>query len=1096
MKHRSSQYGEHYGNDDFGGSDSSRAGAMKARRHDTRQLFSLFAAAVLLMASPWEVDAQTISTVAGGGPVDGPALQTPLGSPTGVAVDGDGNVFIAAQGLNRVIRVDAGGQATMFAGDSALGGFSGDGGPAAIASLDTPVAVAVDSAGNVYIADQGNQRIRKVDAATGVITTVAGNGTPGFSGDGGAAVDASLHNPTAVAVDSAGNLFIVSAGDLGGVDVVNHRVRKVDTTGMITTFAGDGISGFSGDGGAAVDARLADPRGVAVDSAGNVYIADQSNGRIRRVDAATLKITTVAGNGSSALTAVAVDSVRNLLYIADLSNRRVRKVSTGGGAITTAAGNGSGGFSGDGGLATSASLDSPVGVAVDSAGNLFIADRFNQRVRKVDASTLEIDTIAGNGFFGFSGDDDPATSASLVGPSGVAVDGAGTLFFADQSNQRIRRVDAATGEITTVAGNGDLGFGGDNGPATNASLASPADVAIDSDGNLFIADRLNHRIRKVSVAGEITTVAGNGTPGFSGEGVQATLASLDGPSGVAVDNAGNLFIADQANHRIRRVDAASGVITTVAGNGTAGFSGDGGQATLATLAGPFNVALDSAGNLFIADQANHRIRRVDAASGVITTVAGNGTAGFSGDGGQATSARLEAPSGVALDSDGNLFIADQINQRVRRVDAATGVITTVAGRDDDPGFSGDGGPATSARLANPSDVAIDTDGNVYIADFFNDRIRLVTWLPDLVERILSAVPATATPGTSFEVTDRVRNRGERPASATTTRYYLSVNKSKSSADKRLAGIRGIPALDPGATSRGTVTVTIPQDTVNGTYFLLACADDRAPKTAESNERNNCSASDITIQVARLPDLVEITVTDPPANAEVGTTFVVIDRVRNRGKGPAAPTTTRYFLSVDTRRNGGDKRLIGTRAVPALEPGEVSRGRVTLTIPRDTAPGTYFLLACADNVAPKITEVSESNNCSASATTIQVTRRPDLVESSVTNPPDTATPGTSFEVTDRVRNRGAEPAPETRTRYYLSADKRRNARDKRLIGSRAVPALDPGETSTGTVNVTIPTNMAAGTYFLLACADNVAPVIPESNEQNNCRASAETIVVGP
>jgi len=1076
---------------------------VKAKRRATRQVLSLCAVAVLLIASAWKVDAQTISTIAGGGPVDGLALETPLGSPVGVAVDGAGNRYIAAQLLNRVIKVDASGQATMFAGASAVGGFSGDGGPAASASLDTPVGVAVDSAGNVYIADLANQRIRKVNAATGVITTVAGNGTKGFSGDGGPAVNASLNDPRGVAVDSAGNVFIA--------DFVNQRVRKVDATGEITTVAGNGTQGFNGDGVLAVNANLNDPRAVAVDSAGNLYIADQSNRRVRKVDAAGV-ITTVAGNGVGGFTGddgpatsarlgnpfgVAVSTGN--LYIADRTNQRVRKVDAtdGTGVITTVAGNGTLGFSGDGGQADSASLALPSGVGVDSAGNLFIVDSFNQRVRKVDTSGV-ITTEAGNGTAGFSGDNGLATSASLVGPSSAAVDGAGNLFIADQSNQRVRKVDG-TGVITTVAGNGTLGFSGDNGPAVSASLGSPLRIAVDSAGNLFIADFINQRVRKVDAAsGVITTVAGNGTSGFSGDNGPAVSASLAGPSGVAVDSADNLFIADQSNQRVRRVDAATGVITTVAGSGDQlpAFSGDGDPATSARLGNPYDVTVDSGGNLFIADLSNQRVRKVDAATGIITTVAGNGSAGFSGDGGAANSASLADPRGVAVDSDGNLFIADQSNQRVRKVDAATGVITTVAGSNDEPGFSGDGGPATSARLADPFHVAVDGAGNLVIADFSNDRVRLVTWLPDLVERVMSAIPATATRGSTFDVTDRVRNRGERPASATTTRYYLSTNVRKNAGDKRLAGTRAVPALQPGDSSIGTVTLTIPRNTVYGTYLVLACADDVAPKVVESNERNNCSASDTTIEVTGRPDLVEIRVSDPPANAVAGASFRVTDRVRNRGDGAVPPTTTRYFLSLDTSRGGGDKRLGGTRAVPALEPGEISKGRVTVTIQRDTVPGTYFVIACADNVAPKVTEISESNNCSASATTIQVTGRPDLVEVRVTDPPATAAPGSSFDVTDRVRNRGAEPALETTTRYYLSFDELRNTGDKRLTGNRAVPALDPGETSTGTVTVTIPTNTAPGTYFLLACADNVAPVVAESNERNNCRASAGTVAVGP
>src|SRR5439155_1177468 len=252
----------------------------------------------------------------------------------------------------------------------------------------------------------------------------------------------------------------------------------------------------------------------------------------------------------------------------------------------------------------------------------------------------------------------------------------------------------------------------DGGAATNASLNSPASVAQDASGNLYIAEYANHRIRKVTAAtGIITTVAGNGINSFAGDGGAATSASLSSPAGVALDASGNLYIADYFNNRIRKVDAASGIITTVAGNGSFGFAGDGGAATSASLSGPAGVAVDAGGNLYIAAYSNHRIRKVDAATGIITTMAGNGNPTFAGDGGAATSASLNFPASVALDASGNLYIADPNNNRIRKVAAATGIITTVAGG----GSSlGDGGAATSASLYDPTALALDASGNLYI----------------------------------------------------------------------------------------------------------------------------------------------------------------------------------------------------------------------------------------------------------------------------------------------------------------------------------------------------------------------------------------------
>jgi sugar lactone lactonase YvrE len=352
--------------------------------------------------------------------------------------------------------------------------------------------------------------------------------------------------------------------------------------------------------------------------------------------------------------------------------------------ITTVAGIGSSGFSGDNGLAKDAQLASPTGVELDEAGDLYIADRFNHRIRKVIATTGVITTVAGSGLTGpanggFSGDNGLATNAQLNCPSNVVVDLPGNLYIADTYNNRVRMVITATNIITTVAGDGTEGYGGDNSLATEAQLQGPTGVAIDGLGNLYIADANNNRIRKVIAAtGTITTVVGSGPTGhasgdFSGDGGLATEAQLNYPSDVAVDGAGNLYIADSYNHRIRQVIGTIGVITTVVGSGptgpgNGGFSGDGGLATAARLDFPTGVVMDGAGNLYIADNGNHRIRKVIAATGVITTVAGTGVASYGGDNGPAIDAQLNLPAKIAFDGLGNLYIADQDNHRVRRIE--------------------------------------------------------------------------------------------------------------------------------------------------------------------------------------------------------------------------------------------------------------------------------------------------------------------------------------------------------------------------------------------------------------------------------------------
>ena len=883
----------------------------------------------------------TITTVAGTGERGysgdgGPAAAAQLDVPTGLAVDGSGNLYVADRGNDRVRRVDPAGTITTVAGNGSPG-FGGDGGAATAAQLDAPSNLALDAAGNLYIADGGNHRVRRVDLA-GTIITVAGDGSRGFGGDGGAATAAQLLRPSGLALDGAGNLYIADGG--------NHRVRRVDTAGIITSVAGDGNWGFGGDGSAATSAQIANPRGVAVDGVGNLYIADSGNHRIRRVvqpglpgggpgrppgdpppgtvrdeiapgvfidfelvpaeqpfymgrhevtrdqwlavmggdpsgsggcagggcpvesvswldvqsflqklndlagedglyrlpteeewqfaarggqagpvqgttanawckgtsggtthpvgekqpngyglydmvgnvaewtasergslrvyrgsdwggeeggdcvssssslarpvdrsiligfrivrgvgqtapPAPAPSITTVSGTGEfvagdggparaaglDAPLGVVVDGSGNL-YIADSSNHRVRRVDPAG-RITTVAGTGVQGYGGDGGPATSAQLAAPVAVAVDGSGNLYIADSLNRRVRRVDTAGT-ITTVAGTGIQGYGGDDGAATAAQLRSPRGVAVDGSGNLYIADSYDHRVRRVDPA-GTITTVAGTGVRGYSGDSGAATAAQLAAPDAVTVDSVGNLYIADIGNHRVRHVDLSGTITTVAGNGSRGFAGDGGAATAAQIDRPSGVAVDGSGNLYIADTENYRVRRVDPA-GTITTVAGSGQWGYGGDGGPATAAQLAFPRDVAVDATGSLYIADLGNRRVRKVDQ-SGRIATVAGSGNGRYGGDGGQSVSARLREPLAVAVDTAGNLYIADSGNHRVRRVDAA-GTITTVAGTGV-WNYGGDGGPATAAQLAIPDGVAVDTAGNLYIADWANHRVRRV-----------------------------------------------------------------------------------------------------------------------------------------------------------------------------------------------------------------------------------------------------------------------------------------------------------------------------------------------------------------------------------
>jgi hypothetical protein len=676
-----------------------------------------------------------ITTVAGNGSATqigtgvSPA-SVQLYDPQAVAVDSGQDKFIADEKDNRVLEVNnSSGLITTIAGNGTAG-FSGDGSQATAAELNQPTGVAVytnaQSQVFVFIADNQNNRIREVNLTSGIITTVAGDGVKGYNSDGIQATAAELYSPTGVAVDASGNLYIA--------DFANERIRKVNTTGVISTVAGNGTWGYTGDNGQATVAELADPWSVAVDSSGNLYLTEISDSRVREVKTSGL-ISTVVGDGTNGFTGdsgpasdaslngptgIALDAAGDL-FIADTGNNRVREVNHSSQIITTFAGNGTGNFAGDNGQASAAELDSPAGVALDSAGDLFIADGSN-RVREVNHTSTVITTFAGGAN---PGDGNSAATAEINGPTAVAVDSAGDIFIADTSNNRIREVNHSTGLISTIAGNGIQGYSGNGGLAVAAELNAPTGVAVDAAGDVFIADAGNNRIREINAStGVITTVAGNGTAGYNGEGTGST-AELDNPTGVAVDANGNLYIADQFNQRLRKVVLSSDTITTVAGNGTAGFIGDG-TATAVELNGPDAVAVDSAGDVFIAEYVNQRIRELTV-GGQLITVAGNGSygGGYSGDNGPATAAELNYPTGIAVDSAGDLFIADESNRRIREVKA--GVITTVVGNGTQ-GFSGDSGSPSAAELNNPAGVAVDTAGDLLIADTGNNRIREV--VPD------------------------------------------------------------------------------------------------------------------------------------------------------------------------------------------------------------------------------------------------------------------------------------------------------------------------------------------------------------------------------
>lgn len=658
--------------------------------------------------------------------------------------------------------------------DTIAGGALPENTAALSANLGVIAGIAVDKAGDIYLSLADYCIVVRLDAA-GHLTRIAGNGACDSRGDNGPATEAPLSSPAGLAFDSHGNLYIGTS----------DGVRKV-SNGIITTLFGNltGSTPFI----------IKSPRSIAMDASDNLYFSSEVQGLVGKWSAGV--VTPFAGGpygpaGPRALSmnptlALAVDSA-GAVYIADTLYHCIRKVS--GGIMTTVAGVPAfAGFpgSGDGGPATSATLNTPVGVAVDADGNLFIADSWGTSIRKVSGGIIT--TIAGastpDAGGGFSGDGGRAATAMFGGSWGVndvmglAFDSANHLLICDPLNSRLRRISG--GVINTIAGGGVAL--GDSGPAVQAQLLFPAKATVDAAGSLYIADYGDNRIRQVS-GGLMSTFAGNGDwPGsFGGDNGLAASANLRRPQAVAFDSSGSAYIADCGNHRIRKVQ--NGIISTIAGNGHYEFNGDNILATDAQIGCVRDLGFDAADNLYFIDETSQRVRMISngvittlagngnsgatgcesglatslpvnttalavqpngdlyfpsgvcvekLSKGMVTPVAGNGTFGVEGDGGPATAAQLARPAGVAVDSSGALYIADRISPRIRRV--LNGIITTIAG-DGSYASGGDGGPATSAQIQEPHGLSVGPDGRVYVTDLSANRIRVLTPPPALMVRI-------------------------------------------------------------------------------------------------------------------------------------------------------------------------------------------------------------------------------------------------------------------------------------------------------------------------------------------------------------------------
>jgi len=700
------------------------------------------------------VSCATVFTTAGSGISglgDAPGEEAVFFGPSGAAMDAAGNLYIADYFNNVVRKMTPAGAVSTLAGSGLPGYTEGTGTAAAFhfAGVGTSIAgAAVDAAGsNIYVADTINHAIRKITSA-GVVTTLAGSGTPGFvNGTGNAA---SFNNPQGVAVD-AGNVYVADSG--------NHAIRKIDSGGAVTTLAGSGTPGFNNATGVA--AQFNSPQGVVVDGTGNVYVGDAGNGRIRKITPAGA-VTTFAGAGGSGYKdatgaaaifnspqSLALDGSGNL-YVADSGNNVVRMI-TQAGVVSTLAGASSFAFAD--GPVTTARFNLLHGLAVDGSGNVIVADWGNRRIRRISASpftyrvggylvglgggkTVVLQNNAGddltlgsNGLFRFATALATATGYSVAvktQPAGQTCTVAGGTGGFTTGNVFTVKVNCAA--VSTLAGQPTGGYTDATGTAAQFRFnpvltVDSTGIAVDGLGNVYVADTFNNAIRKITSGGVVTTLAGS-TAGQSGfVDATGTAARFFNPRGVAVDSLGNVYVGDTGNNAIR-VIASGGAVSTVAGStaGTFGYVDDIGTAARFRL--PRGVALDGSGNLYVADTGNNVIRKIVIASGAVSTFAGNNAlpGNLSGTG---TAARFDGPSGVAVDGARNVYVADATSSTVRKITPA-GVVTTLAGSPQtftQPGYIDSTG--TGAEVSGPGGVAVDAAGTVYVADYGTHHIRRI-----------------------------------------------------------------------------------------------------------------------------------------------------------------------------------------------------------------------------------------------------------------------------------------------------------------------------------------------------------------------------------
>lgn len=981
----------------------------------------------------------------------GQATKATLNKPVGVAVDKAGNIYITeadttAGSVTAVVRkVTPAGIISTIAGKPGSVGYTGDGGPATAALLNNPYGIEVDRDGNVLIGDISNYEIRKIDMTTGIITTVAGiRGSAGYTGDGGPATSAKLYTAYTAAGDAAGNIYIA--------DNHNNVIRRVDPAGNISTFAGTGTAGHTGDGGPAKNATLSGPYSVWCDPAGNLYINELGSGSsyIRMVDTAGI-IHTLAGVGTAGYTGdgpatsvelntphgAVIDGLGNL-FITDETNQIIREVNSAGNLFTIAGQHGSGGSTGDGGAASAAKVYYPYGMATDSSNNLYEPDASGNRIRRLSLNTaLPATNVASSSaaqkLFVSSATAVTPTAATFT-PSGEfsagtlsgcslgstlaanavctipvtfhpAMPGLRTGQLAITDANGYVSVIGITGmgmapavafgpaTLSTVAGTGTAGYSAASAPAASAPVSAPRGGVVDSGGNIYFADSGNNVIRRIDAAsGAMTTVAGTGSAGYSGDGAKATAAQLSAPAKVVVDAAGDLYIADTGNSVIRYVDAATGNISTIAGNGTAAYTGDGGAATSGSLNRPQGLAVDLGGHVYVADTGNNAIRYFGK-GGQISTFAGNGAPGYAGDGGNVYGSRLNAPQAVLLDGQGDVYIADTGNSVLRMV-STTNRITTIAGQQGVNANAGDGSVATSATLANPSDIAMDAAGDIYVAA--NGLVRMIdgngnistiagtsasgSYSGEGGAATGAVIPAPASnvfvdSAANVYVADTAGNRVLEIASATPRTVTFSKQAPNTTGSAQRVAVQ----------NAGNSTLQLSNIAVNGPFALESGDPTACTPTTALAPGTSCSLSITFTPTATGQFTGSITLTDNALNNNASTQtinlsgqgFLINTTTTSISLSPASPVYGQASQAVATATivNGVAATGTVTFTVNGVQIGKVavSGGGASINLPSLQA-GTYSLAA----------SYSGDDNNSSSSGSSQVVVQPAVLTVTVAN----------------------------------------------------------------------------------------------------------------